>query len=358
VWNGALECRLLRFDLDHAGVREKSTADRQAAQAALAATPGAQMFGNRLRKNLQRLGKQAARAGVSCWRVYDADMPEYSFAIDQYVDAQTAAKHLYVQEYAAPADIEESAVKRRRDEALAALPAASGVAQECIHLRTRQRQRGAQQYTPVAASGQFMEVEESGLRFLVNLNDYLDTGLFLDHRLTRQRIREQSRDARMLNLFCYTASVSVYAAAGGAARTVSVDLSNTYLDWAARNFELNRMPRARHELVRADVRDWLRAAVLDQLRYELIFLDPPTFSNSKRMDTEFDVQRDHAALIEAAGRLLAPGGTLLFSTNAQRFRLETTLAGQWRVDDQTAASIPFDFERNPRIHRLYALRRS
>jgi 23S rRNA (guanine2445-N2)-methyltransferase / 23S rRNA (guanine2069-N7)-methyltransferase len=355
LWNGALECRLLRFDLDHAGVREKSAGDRQAALAALAASPGAQMFANRLRKNLQRLGKQAARAGVSCWRVYDADMPEYSFAIDQYLDAVTAEQHLYVQEYAAPAEIEEQAVKRRRDEALAALPGASGVAQQHIHLRTRQRQRGASQYSPLASSGEFITVEEAGLRFQVNLNDYLDTGLFLDHRLTRQRIRDQARDARMLNLFCYTASASVYAAAGGAARTVSVDLSNTYLEWAARNFQLNSLPQDRHELVRADVREWLQQAAAGKARFELIFLDPPTFSNSKRMDSEFDVQRDHAALIDAAGALLAPGGTLLFSTNAQKFRLEPKLTEMWRVDDQTAASIPFDFERNPRIHRLFAL---
>jgi 23S rRNA (guanine2445-N2)-methyltransferase / 23S rRNA (guanine2069-N7)-methyltransferase len=355
LWNGAIECRLLRFDLDHAGAREKSTEQKRAALAALAASPGAQMFANRVRKNLKQLGRQAQRAGVSCWRLYDADMPEYSFAIDQYVDARSAARHLYVQEYAAPATIQAQAAKRRREEALAALPEASGVQPACIHLRMRQRQRGTQQYSPVAATGEFIEVEENGLRFLVNLNDYLDTGLFLDHRLTRQRIREQSRDARVLNLFCYTATASVYAAAGGAARTVSVDLSNTYLDWAARNFQVNGLPQERHELVRADVREWLRAAAAGKDRYELIFLDPPTFSNSKRMDREFDVLRDHAALIDAAGALLAPGGTLLFSTNAQRFTLDVKLTEKWRVDDQSAASIPFDFQRNPRIHRLFAL---
>jgi 23S rRNA (guanine2445-N2)-methyltransferase / 23S rRNA (guanine2069-N7)-methyltransferase len=322
----------------------------------LAETPGAQMFANRLRKNLKLMQKQAQRAAVSCYRLYDADMPEYAFAIDHYVEAGSGTRHLYVQEYAAPDSIEPAAATRRRAEALAALPAASGVAPEYIHVRTRRRQSGASQYTQLADRAQFSVVEEGGLKFLVNFTDYLDTGLFLDHRLTRGRLRELARDARVLNLFCYTASASVYAAAGGATRSVSVDLSNTYLEWAAQNYQLNGLS-TRHELVRADARAWLADAAQRGAGFELIFLDPPTFSNSKRMEGILDTQRDHAALIAAAMRLLAPGGALVFSTNAQKFKLDPEVEQLWEVKDVSVASIPFDFQRNQRIHRCYELRR-
>jgi 23S rRNA (guanine2445-N2)-methyltransferase / 23S rRNA (guanine2069-N7)-methyltransferase len=195
------------------------------------------------------------------------------------------------------------------------------------------------------------------LKFLVNFSDYLDTGLFLDHRITRQRLRDAARDARFLNLFCYTASATVYAAAGGAARSISVDLSNSYLDWAARNFRLNALAEDRHQLVRADCREWLIEAAQRGLAFELIFLDPPTFSNSKRMEGVLDTQRDHAALISACMRLLAPRGLLVFSTNAQRFRLDPAIEQNWAVTDVSAVTIPFDFKRNARIHRCYELRR-
>jgi 23S rRNA (guanine2445-N2)-methyltransferase / 23S rRNA (guanine2069-N7)-methyltransferase len=356
LWNGAIACRLLRIDLAHAGTRETSSAGLRVADPALAETPGAQMFANRLRKNLKLMQKQAQRAAVSCYRLYDADMPEYAFAIDQYVEAGSGTRHLYVQEYAAPDSIEPAAATRRRAEALAALPAASGVAPGCIHVRTRRRQSGASQYTQLADRAQFSVVEEGGLKFLVNFTDYLDTGLFLDHRLTRGRLRELAKDARVLNLFCYTASASVYAAAGGATRSVSVDLSNTYLEWAAENYKLNGLS-TRHELVRADARAWLAEAAQRGAGFELIFLDPPTFSNSKRMEGVLDTQRDHAELIAAAMRLLAPGGVLVFSTNAQKFKLDPEVEQLWEVRDVSVASIPFDFQRNQRIHRCYELRR-
>ena len=356
LWNGAIACRLLRIDLAKAGERERGPRSAVPADPALAETPGALMFANRLKKNLKLLQKQSARKEVSCYRLYDADMPEYSFAIDQYVDADTAATHLYVQEYAAPDSVDPTAARRRAAEALAALPGASGVAPELIHLRTRQRQRGSGQYTQLATTAQYTTVAEGGLKFLVNFTDYLDTGLFLDHRWTRSRVRELSSEARVLNLFCYTATASVYAAAGGATHTVSVDLSNTYLDWAAANFKLNTLLKERHELVRADVREWLSDAATRPQRFEVIFLDPPTFSNSKRMDGVLDIQRDHAELIVASMRLLAPGGVLLFSTNARQFKLDDSIQAGCEVRDQSAASIPFDFKRNPRIHRCFELR--
>jgi 23S rRNA (guanine2445-N2)-methyltransferase / 23S rRNA (guanine2069-N7)-methyltransferase len=187
----------------------------------------------------------------------------------------------------------------------------------------------------------------------VNLDDYLDTGLFLDHRLTRLRLREVAAGVRFLNLFCYTASASVYAVSGGARSSLSLDLSNRYLDWAAENFRLNGLARAEHRLERADCLEWLQTA---REQFDLIFLDPPTFSNSKRMQGVLDVQRDHPGLIDQCMRLLSVGGRLLFSTNAQRFRLDPQVQQRWSVLDTSAQTLPFDFARNPRIHRSFEIR--
>jgi 23S rRNA (guanine2445-N2)-methyltransferase / 23S rRNA (guanine2069-N7)-methyltransferase len=361
LWNGPIECRLLRIDLAAAGTRREDRGPGlRAPDPALAATPGARMFANRLQKNIERLAKRARREQVSCFRLYDADMPEYSFAIDRYVEAGSGLVHLYVQEYAAPASIDPAAVRRRRGELLAALPQAAAVPAERIHLRTRRRQRGTSQYERQGATGVVCIVEEAGSRFEVNFSDYLDTGLFLDHRITRARLAAAARGRRFLNLFCYTATATVHAARGGARASLSLDMSNTYLDWAQRNFALNGLDGSRHRLERADCLDWLRAAAdataHRRAQFELIFLDPPTFSHSKRMQGVLDVQRDHATLIGQCMALLAPGGLLVFSTNAQRFKLDAALTEQWRVTDISAATIPFDFERNPRIHRCFEVR--
>ena len=364
LWNGAIPVRLLRIDLGAPG-EEDVELRRQRQQAEAAASPGARMFANRLEKNIKRLAKLAQRAQVTCYRLYDADMPEYSFAIDRYEAVASGDVHLHVQEYAAPASIDAEAARRRRREALSSLPGVLQIAPERIHLRLRQRQSGSEQYqrqstAPASSAEQrTLTVQEGGLKFLVNLDDYLDTGLFLDHRLTRARLRERARGARFLNLFCYTASASVYAASGGASSTVSVDLSNSYLDWAAANFKLNGLDPAQHRLQRADCREWLREAAQQPaggaLAFDLIFLDPPTFSNSKRMQGVLDVQRDHPELIEMCMRLLAPGGLLLFSTNAQRFRPDPALEQRWQVTDISAQTLPFDFERNRRIHRCFEI---
>ena len=367
LWNGAIPVRLLRIDLASPGTEDVALRRGQQ-QAEAAASAGGRMFANRLEKNLKRLGKLAQRAQVSCYRLYDADMPEYSFAIDRYAEAATGTVHLQVQEYAAPASVEVDAARRRRREALSSLPGALQIPVERIHLRLRRRQSGAEQYQrESAAPGDSAQprtliVEEGGLRFLVNLDDYLDTGLFLDHRLTRARLRERARGARFLNLFCYTASATVYAASGGARSTLSIDLSNSYLDWAAQNFTLNGLDPAQHRLERADCREWLRTAATAAApaggggaAFDLIFLDPPTFSNSKRMQGVLDVQRDHPELIEQCMRLLAPGGLLLFSTNSQRFHPDAAVERQWQVKDISAKMLPFDFERNPRIHRCFEI---
>jgi 23S rRNA (guanine2069-N7)-methyltransferase / 23S rRNA (guanine2445-N2)-methyltransferase len=354
LWNGALECRLLRLKIDAESEREPGRFAKP--DASLRESPGARMFANRLGKNLKRLQTWASRADVSCYRVYDADMPEYAFAIDIYRTLDPELNWLYVQEYAAPAEIELDSVRRRRSEALSVLPEVTGVPVERIHVRTRRRTKRGDQYKKVSEQANFHVVEEGGLKFRVNFDDYLDTGLFLDHRTTRGRLREAASGKRFLNLFAYTGTATVYAAAGGASSTTTVDMSRTYLEWAQGNLTLNSLAGRQHSLVQADCREWLQSGAAPRDRYDLIFLDPPTFSNSKRMEGVLDVERDHPALIEACGRLLAPGGLIVFSTNAQRFKLDESLSTRFQVRDISAATLPRDFERNPRIHRCFEIR--
>jgi len=356
LWNGAIECRLLRMTVEAASLRRPGSLARD--DSPLKDTPGARMFANRLAKNLKRLRSWAEKSGVSCYRLYDADMPEYAFAIDIYHTVEPEETWLYVQEYAAPAEIEEEAVRRRRGEALAVLPGALGVPPERIKLRTRRRTPRGEQYGRVADRSDFHVVLEEGLQLIVNFDNYLDTGLFLDHRITRARLRQAAAGKRFLNLFSYTGTATVYATAGGAAATTSVDMSRTYLDWAQRNLARNTaaVAPAAHEFVQADCLEWLREDARARERYDLIFLDPPTFSNSKRMQGVLDIERDHPALIDACMRLLAPDGLLVFSTNAQRFRLDPALVERHAIRDVSAATLPRDFERNARIHRCFEIR--
>jgi 23S rRNA (guanine2445-N2)-methyltransferase / 23S rRNA (guanine2069-N7)-methyltransferase len=356
LWNGALECRLLRLHVSAETEKQMlHTGASARIDASLALSPGSQMFGNRIAKNIKQLKSWVKREGVSCYRLYDADMPEYSFAIDRYGEAGTDQAWLYVQEYAAPKTIEPEAVQRRRNEALAALPGATGIPVERIHLRQRRRTSRGDQYEKLGESADFKLVEESHLKFWVNFSDYLDTGLFLDHRITRQRLRADAAKRRFLNLFAYTGSATVYAAAGGARASTTVDMSATYLDWAQRNLAVNDIPRRDHEYIQADCIAWLEDAVASSRKYDLIFLDPPTFSNSKRMDDILDVQRDHSALIHRCMALLASGGKLVFSTNAQKFKLDSEINRSYKVTDVSRATLPEDFKRNPRIHQCYEL---
>jgi 23S rRNA (guanine2445-N2)-methyltransferase / 23S rRNA (guanine2069-N7)-methyltransferase len=356
VWNGALECRLLRVHVSAESEKQLLNTSRTARiDESLADSPGSKMFGNRVAKNLKQLKSWAGREKVSCYRIYDADMPEYSFAIDRYAEADSERVWLYVQEYTAPKTINPDAVQRRRSEALAALPGVTGIAADHIHLRQRRKTTRGDQYEKLAAQGDFKLVEENGLRFWVNFTDYLDTGLFLDHRITRQRLREAAARKRFLNLFAYTGSATVYAAAGRARETTTVDMSATYLDWAQQNLAVNGFSGSQHQLIQADCISWLKSAVAERQVYDLIFLDPPTFSNSKRMDDIHDVQRDHAALIDRCMALLAPAGKLVFSTNAQKFKLDVGVGQQYAVRDITRATVPKDYERNPRIHQCFEL---
>ena len=349
VFNGDLECRLLRFDLG--APREPRTPE--AARAERSKRPGAQMFANRLRKNLARLDPWAAREHIDCFRLYDADMPEYAFAIDLY---GREPRHVYLQEYAAPKSVDIQGARERRRDVLSALPDVLAVPLERLHSRVRKPQKGAAQYEKRAVAGGRVAVREGGLEFWVNFGDYLDTGLFLDHRIVRGMLRNWAADADFLNLFCYTGSATVYAAAGGARSSLSVDLSNTYLEWAQENLSLNGLAGARHRQQRADCMEWLESESAGGARFDLIFVDPPTFSNSKRMQGVLDVQRDHVGMIRHAMRLLRTAGRLVFSTNYSRFKLDAAALAEFEIEDLSAKTIPKDFERNARIHRCFVLR--
>jgi 23S rRNA (guanine2445-N2)-methyltransferase / 23S rRNA (guanine2069-N7)-methyltransferase len=349
VFNGAIECRLLRFDLNEASAQRPAAEVR----ADWSSRPGAQMFANRLRKNLLRLNSWAEREHIECFRVYDADMPEYAFAIDLY---GRETRHAYVQEYAPPKSVNQDSARERRREVLAVLPEVLRVPIAQVHSRLRKQQKGSDQYERRENLAERHAVQEGGLKFWVNFRDYLDTGLFLDHRLVRAMLRSWAKNADFLNLFCYTGSASVYAAAGAARSTTGVDLSNTYLDWAHENMLLNGFAGEEHQLFRADCLAWLESQAARGPRFDLIFLDPPTFSNSKRMAGVLDVQRDHVAMIRRCVQLLRPVGRLVFSTNYTRFKLDAQALEDLIVEDVSAATIPKDFERHARIHRCFTVR--
>jgi 23S rRNA (guanine2445-N2)-methyltransferase / 23S rRNA (guanine2069-N7)-methyltransferase len=293
---------------------------------------------------------------VSCFRAYDADIPEYAAAIDVYAEADDPARlWLHVQEYAAPADIPEAIARRRLGDLLAAARDVFALPRERIALKTRGVGKGGSKYAGgFDRRGEFLVVREGDARLRVNLFDYLDTGLFLDHRPMRLRIAEAAEDTRFLNLFGYTGAATVHAAIGRARATTTVDLSGTYLEWCAANLQENGVGGSRHQLVQADALEWLRA---DRGQYDLVFCDPPTFSNSKRAG-DFDIQRAHVELLRAAVDRLAPGGVLYFSNNFRRFRLDADAIAQFAAcEDISPSTLPPDFARNPRIHRTWRLTR-
>lgn len=315
-------------------------------------TEQAQMFANRLQKNFKHLAKWARKQELDCYRVYDADLPDYAVAVDIYGDK------VHVQEYAPPAQIDPLKASQRLDEVMQIVPDILGVTAQNVALKLRQRQRGSNQYEAQAALKQRFVVHENGLQFWVNLTDYLDTGLFLDHRLTRQMVMQKARDKDFLNLFAYTGSVSVYAAAGGAKSSLTVDMSNTYLQWAEDNLQLNRLNGPQHQFIRADVTAWLDTAINDKLQFDLIFVDPPTFSNSSKMADVFDVQRDHVAMLGKIGQLLRAGGEIVFSTNRRDFKLDTASLSGFQISDISKATLPADFARNPKIHYCWTLQKN
>jgi 23S rRNA (guanine2445-N2)-methyltransferase / 23S rRNA (guanine2069-N7)-methyltransferase len=355
--NGPLACRLMRYEIPAGG--GASTTGRAGRSDSRPAgcdrsDPNATMFANRLRKNLRNIGGWARRNHIDCYRLYDADMPEYAFAVDVYRAPDT---WIVAQEYRAPASIPEERAAARRRTVLETLEALLEVAAERVVLKTRCRHAGGGQYQRLARRGALHEVREHGCRLLVNFGDRLDTGLFLDHRQIRQLIRSLVPGRRFLNLFAYTGAATVHAAAGGAAATTSVDLSASYLDWARRNLKLNGFSGDQHRQVQADCLEWLGNAPDDDRGYGVVLLDAPTFSNSKRMVDTLDVQRDHVSLIRLAAQRMAANGVLIFSNHLKRFRMDREAVADAGLDleDITRQTIPRDFARNPRSHHCWRI---
>jgi 23S rRNA (guanine2445-N2)-methyltransferase / 23S rRNA (guanine2069-N7)-methyltransferase len=352
LFNGRIECRLLRFDVAPADY----TTERKPPDAAeLRERPGAQMFANRFRKNIKLMQDWARRQNVDCYRIYDADMPEYAFAVDQYSNGE-GGRWVVVQEYAPPKTIEPKAARQRRNEALAVIPHELGIEADRLFIRERRQQKDGTQYEKLDNEREYHVVREQPYTFAVNFTDYLDTGLFLDHRMTRRLVGEMARDKRFLNLFAYTGTATVYAAGGGASSSTTVDMSRTYLEWAKRNLALNNLAGPQHGFVQDDCLAWLHEQRDSSRRWDLMFIDPPTHSRSKRMEQDFDVQRDHVELLTLAAQLLAPGGAIVFSNNYTRFRLDRDGLAAFDIEDIGRKTLPRDFERNPKIHSCYVLR--
>ncbi|EPY4326765.1 bifunctional 23S rRNA (guanine(2069)-N(7))-methyltransferase RlmK/23S rRNA (guanine(2445)-N(2))-methyltransferase RlmL [Klebsiella variicola] len=308
----------------------------------------AEDFANRLRKNLKKFEKWARQEGIECYRLYDADLPEYNVAIDRYGD------WVVVQEYAPPKTVDAHKARQRLFDIIAATIAVLEIAPNKLVLKTRERQKGKNQYQKMAEKGDFIEVQEYNARLWVNLTDYLDTGLFLDHRIARRMLGQMSKGKDFLNLFSYTGSASVHAGLGGARSTTTVDMSRTYLEWAERNLRLNGLTGRAHRLMQADVLGWLRESTE---QFDLIFIDPPTFSNSKRMEDAFDVQRDHIRLMTDLKRLLRKGGTIMFSNNKRGFRMDHDglAALGLKAQEISQKTLSQDFARNRQIHNCWLI---
>ena len=403
LFNGALECKLLRLNIEESNFfipkarnqeeriaqvlaintvektdkQDKSTVSKVSEPVSEEepvshddAKVGALDFANRLKKNLKKLSKWAKQQSVTCYRVYDADLPEYAAAVDIYrgLADQAGATSLAnpsgelvwinVQEYEPPKTIDQHKADQRLAGLLAEIPHVLGVNKAQVFLKIRKKQRSTDQYEKHDNQGRFHTIEEGGCKLLVNFEDYLDTGLFLDHRPIRMLIQQQASQKRFLNLFAYTGSATVHAAMGGAKSTTTVDMSNTYIEWAKNNMALNKNA-GEHEFIQADCLEWLATEAKEPAvrQYDLIFLDPPTFSNSKRMDAVFDIQNDHVQLIKQAVVLLASSGVLYFSTNFRRFKMDMTGLADLTVEDISASTIPEDFSRNPRIHYCWKITR-
>jgi len=349
----------------------------------------AQAFVNRLKKNLKHLKSWLKREQITAWRVYDADLPEFAVAIDIY---DCDERHVVVQEYQAPATVNKAMAAARLKAVMQAIPGSFNVPAECVHLKVREKKAGLAQYEKHAGRTVTGNVEEHGYIIECNFSDYLDTGLFLDHRKLRRYVKESANGKRFLNLFSYTGSATIAAATGGASETASVDLSNRYSQWLTRNLRLNALDETRNAVIRSDVTTWLEANKTK--RFDLILLDPPTFSNSTGVDADWNVQRDHVACIHACMAMLEPGGTLLFSNNYRRFKLDPVLGQvivatnrykkstdsappgayrdadnglksattinavgnsdkQYKIEDRSYWSIDQDFQRNARIHQCW-----
>jgi 23S rRNA (guanine2445-N2)-methyltransferase / 23S rRNA (guanine2069-N7)-methyltransferase len=348
LWNGALASSLLLFDLAGNEIRDGS-GSKAASDIIeeIELSEGSLMFANRIRKNRKRLARWVKRENISCYRLYDADMPEYAVAVDVYGD------QLHVAEYQAPKGIDPKDAARRLQEVVDALPQATGIPQSAISYKQRLRQRGASQYEKEDNREELITVSEGSARLLVNLYDYLDTGLFLDHRPLRSRIAADAAGKDFLNLFCYTGAATIHAAMGGANTTTSVDMSHTYTAWLRKNLAVNGLDEKRNSAIQDNCLTWLEDC---KTQYDLVLLDPPSFSNSRRMEDSFDVQRDHAQLIHSTMKVLRQDGLLYFSNNRRGFRLDEALGEQFECVDITRDTLDPDFQRNANIHKCWAIR--
>jgi 23S rRNA (cytosine1962-C5)-methyltransferase len=308
------------------------------------------MLANRLVRMYRHWRKWARRNEITCFRLYEKDIPDQPLIVDWY-DGRALVYAMHRKKDETP-ELREVWLEEVESEVKEGL----GVTDETLFFKERKRQKGLSQYERLAEEQHEITVVEHGHQFLVNLTDYLDTGLFLDHRVTRRMVQEQATDKQFLNLFAYTGTFSVYAAAGGAAGTTTVDISNTYLDWARRNFELNGLDPERNRLERADVLRWLPDAIRSRRRFDLIVCDPPTFSNSKKMAGFFDVDSQHPSVINQCLELLNPGGVLYFSTNSRGFKLREDMLAPYPYEEITEKTVPEDF-RNQRIHRCWRFTR-
>lgn len=345
-------------------------------------TATSSQFAARLAKVYKQRRKWARREDVSCYRIYDSDLPDYAVSIDLFEGSETPGRWLQIYEYAPPKNIDEDKARARLLDVVTLAPRLLDVAPQDCFVRVRTKARGGSQYadearhpgrqrpgrgkagTPALPPGAHL-VDEGGLTFEVNFSTRLDCGIFLDHRDTRAMLREMAKQTkgskRFLNLFAYTGTGTCYAADGGARYTTTVDLSRPSLDWARRNMERNGFTGDEHEFVQADVIAWVSEQRRTKNRWDLVFCDVPTFSNSQRMrSSSFDVQRDHTELLIGVSRLLTRDGVCVFSCNLRTFRIDEEALAKAGVvvEDITARTIPEDFSRNPRIHRCYLVRRT
>ncbi|MBV1877768.1 MAG: bifunctional 23S rRNA (guanine(2069)-N(7))-methyltransferase RlmK/23S rRNA (guanine(2445)-N(2))-methyltransferase RlmL [Pseudomonadales bacterium] len=354
LYNGALACKLLHFNIVEDEIFKNYRLPKMLADDALSEQSAG--FRNRLLKNWRRNTVWSRKNDVSCFRVYDADLPDYSVAIDIYYCRLNDVDSLFVniQEYQAPKTIDPKKAQLRLREVVTITKDVLELNDENMFLKSRQRQKGAAQYEKLASENNFHITEENNCQFYVNFEDYLDTGLFLDHRPVRRRIAEQSNNKHVLNLFAYTGAISVQAASGGAASILTLDMSKTYLDWARRNMSLNGFNQSQYQFKQVDCLDWLSRPDSNK-QYDIIFLDPPSFSNSKRMQQSFDVQRQHGILITQAMALLADAGVLYFSNNLRGFKLDQALLSEFQISNITAETIPQDFKQKKHIHQCWQI---
>jgi len=353
LYNGTITCSLVHLTLATEDLKKSSPKNPdhwrgKGIYIPKEVTTQEEMLVNRLRKNLKQMGKWAKKQNITSYRLYDSDLPEYAVAVDFY-----EGKWVNLQEYAPPKEIDPEKATRHLGQAVRSVMTVLELEPEQVFIKIRTRQKGKDQYDKLGEKQKTEIMQEGGHSFIVNFHDYLDTGIFLDHRITRSLIESEAAGRDFLNLFCYTATASVYAAAGGAKSTTSVDTSATYLDWGEENLRLNRA-KGQNRLVREDCLQFLAS---DRSMYDLIFIDPPTFSNSKSRPDVFDVQRDHQQLLELAARRLRRGGVIYFSTNFRRFVFEAQLPG-FSVEDISAKTIPEDYKRNPKIHYCFRLQKN